>query len=93
MKIIVKCGSDECRTEFRADISDPEWICPNCDRVIENKNYPFLSAQLMEALTKPDEANWRALHDDLLERAIKKVKEQEEEMAKLEERIKELENK
>ncbi|UCH90098.1 MAG: hypothetical protein JSV49_05505 [Thermoplasmata archaeon] len=93
MQIIVKCGSDECRSEFRADIKERDWICPNCDRVIPNKNYPFLTAQLMEAKTKPDEANWKALHEDLLQRATELVKEREDEIAELKERIEKLEKK
>ena len=93
MKIIVKCGSDECREEFKADIKEPIWICPHCDREIKNKNYPFLTVPLMEALSKPDEANWRSLHDDLLQRAIEKVKELEKEIVELNRRIEELESK
>jgi hypothetical protein len=91
MEIIVKCGSDECRGEFRAEIKEKEWICPHCDRVIDNKNYPFLSAKLMEALTNPKQADWKELHDELLTKAIEMVKEREDIIAELEKRIEELE--
>ena len=91
MQIIVKCGSEECRKEFRAEVEEPEWVCPHCERVIENKNYPFLTAKLMEARSNPDNVDWKELHEDLLADAIALVKEKEEEIKKLEKKIEDLE--
>jgi len=92
MQIIIKCGSDECRKEFRADIKVPEWICPHCERVIPNKNYPFLTAKLMEARSNPDNVDWKKMHEDLLADAIEKIKDKEEEINKLKKKIENLES-
>jgi hypothetical protein len=87
MQIIVKCGNDDCRSEFKANVKDPEWICPQCDRVIPNKNYPFLTAKLMQARSKPEDANWERLHDDLLEKAAEIIKEKDAEIEELKKRL------
>jgi len=93
MQIIVKCGSETCRKEFKAKTNEPEWICPNCERVIENKNYPFLTARLMEAKANPDKANWKLLHDELLEKAAEIIREKDREIENLNKKIGDLEKK
>ena len=93
MEIIVKCGSESCRKEFKARTNEPEWVCPNCERIIVNKNYPFLTARLMEAKSNPDKANWKLLHDELLEKAAGIIREKDKEIEILAKKVKNLEKK
>lgn len=66
MKMIIKCGNDECRKEFSANTVDPYWECPDCARRIENRFFPFLNARLMEAKANPDGTNWAKLFKEHL---------------------------
>ncbi|MDP6155717.1 MAG: hypothetical protein QF682_06215 [Candidatus Thermoplasmatota archaeon] len=66
MKMIIKCGNDECRKEFSANTVDPYWECPDCSRKIENRFFPFLNARMMEAKANPDKANWAKLFKEHL---------------------------
>lgn len=59
MRMKVICGDPECREEFFVDSSEPIWKCPRCERTIINRNYPFLSAKLMQARIDGDEADWK----------------------------------
>jgi DNA-directed RNA polymerase subunit RPC12/RpoP len=73
MQIIIKCGGEGCGREFKGETEERNWLCPYCDHEIENKNYPFLCARLMEAKRVPDETDWRDLYDFLLEKARMKM--------------------
>jgi len=66
MRIIIICGDPECGEEYPTDTKDRMWECPHCGRQRENQFYPFLNAQLMNARIHPDEADWKAHHDELL---------------------------
>jgi len=67
MRIIVKCGEDECRTEFNVETTDPEWECPSCGHVIINRQYPFLTAKVMQARVEGDSSDWKRNFKDLLD--------------------------
>jgi len=73
MQIFIKCGGDGCGREFKADTEQGLWLCPHCDHEIKNKNYPFLSARLMEAKRLPEEADWKDLLDLVLRNARVKM--------------------
>jgi len=67
VKMMVKCGDDNCRYEFSADTDSPEWVCPRCERVIKNPHFPFLTARIMHSRYKPEEVDWEYLFEKLLE--------------------------
>ena len=69
MRMKVKCGDLDCREEFFVDSKDPVWECPSCSREIINKNYPFLTAKLMQAKIEGDMADWKNRFTELLEEA------------------------
>jgi hypothetical protein len=71
--MFIKCGSPECGEEYPSETTDRLWECPHCGRELENRFYPFLTAQLMNARIYADEADWKEHHDSLLERAQSKV--------------------
>lgn len=73
MLMIIKCGDSECREEFKTGSEEPSWECPACGRVILNKNYPFLTAKLMQARIDGGENDWKATFQDLLEKARMEV--------------------
>ncbi len=73
MRIIIICGDPECGEEYPTETIDRLWECPHCGRERENKYYPFLTAQLMNARIHADEADWKGHHDAMLERALSKV--------------------
>ena len=60
--MLIVCGNEECRKEFVGNTVDPYWKCPACDREIENKHFPFLTAKLMEAKASPGKAAWESLY-------------------------------
>jgi len=66
LNIRVICGDDDCRKEFSADTEEPEWVCPECDRVIKNPHFPFLTARVMHSRFRPDQVDWEELLDRLL---------------------------
>jgi len=69
MRMMVRCGNEECENVFYADSKDPVWECGNCGREIVNRNYPFLTAKLMQGKIDGDNADWRSLFMELVERA------------------------
>ncbi len=73
MLIIIKCGDPECREEFKKGSEEPAWECPACGRTILNRNYPFLTAKLMQAGIDGDENDWKVTFQDLLEKARMEV--------------------
>jgi len=73
MRIIIICGNEECKQEYNADSEDRHWTCPHCGREKENPYYPFLTVRLMHAKSEPDEADWKGLHDALLEKARRRL--------------------
>jgi len=73
MQMIVKCGDDECREEFKVASEEPAWECPACGRVIQNKNYPFLTAKLMQARIDGDQNDWKKTFEELLEKTRTEV--------------------
>ena len=75
MQFIIKCGGDNCGREFKAETEDRMWQCPFCDHEIPNRDYPFLSARLMEAKRVPEETDWHDLLDLILRKARVKMME------------------
>ncbi len=73
MRIIIICGDPVCGEEYPAETSDRLWECPHCGRERENRYYPFLNAQLMNARIHADVADWKEHHDSLLETAHRKA--------------------
>ena len=71
--MIVKCGNPDCREEFKVSSKDPEWECPACSRAIVNRNYPFLTAKLMQAKIDGDLADWKGLFADLIDSARSEI--------------------
>jgi hypothetical protein len=69
MRMMVRCGNEECENVFYVESKDPVWECTNCGREILNRNYPFLTAKLMQGKIDGDKADWRALFLELVERA------------------------
>ena len=67
MRIRVICGDEACRNEFSAETEEAQWVCPECEREITNPHFPFLTARIMQASFKPDEADWEMLFQRLLE--------------------------
>ncbi len=75
MRMKVICGDLECREEFFVDSKDAVWECPSCSREIANKNYPFLTAKLIQAKIEGDSADWKVRLSDLIEEARKEISE------------------
>ena len=73
MRMKVKCGNEDCRTEFFVDSAEPVWTCTECGREITNRNYPFLTAKLMQARIDGPKADWKAAYQNLLEMARKEI--------------------
>ncbi|MFO8050721.1 MAG: hypothetical protein R6V01_03375 [Thermoplasmatota archaeon] len=73
MRMKVKCGDPDCREEFYVDSLSPVWECPNCSREIINRNYPFLTAQLMQAKIDREQTNWKAMYKKLIGSARKHI--------------------
>jgi len=74
MEIIIKCGGDDCAKEFKASTDKRTWTCPNCEHVVVNPNYPFLSARLMAAKSRePGDTDWQELLDFILRTARAKM--------------------
>ena len=69
MRMMVRCGDQDCKMEFYVDSKDPVWECPNCERVITNRNYPFLTAKLMQAKIDGDATDWKGMFLDLIKTA------------------------
>jgi hypothetical protein len=90
MRIIIVCGNPECDEEYNADSNDSLFKCPHCGREKENPYYPFLTAKLMQAKSMPAEADWKALHDELLEKAKRTAFDLRERASFLEEDIRKL---
>lgn len=75
MRMKVICGDEDCREEFFVESKEHIWVCPNCAREIENRNYPFLTAKLMQAKIDGDNADWRTRFEEIIEEASKLVEE------------------
>ena len=69
MRMLVRCGDQDCKNEFYVDSQDPVWECINCGREIINQNYPFLTAKLMQAKIDGDRADWRGMFIELVKTA------------------------
>jgi hypothetical protein len=69
MRMMVRCGDQDCKNEFYVESKDPVWECPNCAREIINKNYPFLTARLMQAKIDGDMTDWKVMFLELLKTA------------------------
>jgi hypothetical protein len=67
--MMVRCGDQECNNEFYVESKEPVWECPNCGREITNRNYPFLTAKLMQAKIDGDRADWKMMYLDLVKTA------------------------
>jgi hypothetical protein len=90
MRIIIVCGNPECGQEYNSESTDRLFKCPHCGREKENPYYPFLTAKLMHAKSMPAEADWKALHDELLEKARRMAFDLGERASFLEEDIRKL---
>jgi len=66
MKMLIKCGNEECRAEFAGDTTEPFWKCSACDREIENRHFPFLNAKLIDSKVRPEKAEWKNLFHEHL---------------------------
>ena len=75
MRMKVICGDTDCREEFFVDSKDAVWECPNCERELINRNYPFLSAKLMQAKIDGDEADWKNRFGEIIEEAKNAIEE------------------
>ncbi len=75
MRMKVICGDPDCREEFFVDSKDSVWVCTNCTREIENKNYPFLTAKLMQARIEGDSADWKKRLEEMIGEARKEISE------------------
>ena len=75
MRMKVVCGDLECREEFFVESKETVWECPSCSREIVNKNYPFLTAKLMQAKIEGDSADWKIRFTELIEEAKKEISE------------------
>ena len=73
MRMKVICGDPDCREEFFVESKDRVWICPNCTREIENRNYPFLTAKLMQARIDRESADWKVRLEELIGEARKEI--------------------
>jgi len=71
MKVV--CGDPDCREEFFVESKDPVWICTSCEREIVNRNYPFLTAKLMQAKIDGDNADWKKQLSELLSSAKEEI--------------------
>ena len=69
MRMMVRCGDEECKTEFYVDSKDPVWECTSCGRQITNRNYPFLTARLMQAKIDGGSADWKLMFAELVKTA------------------------
>ncbi|MGA1820580.1 MAG: hypothetical protein ACMUHU_06190 [Thermoplasmatota archaeon] len=69
MRMMVRCGDEECKTEFYVDSMDAVWECTNCGRQITNRNYPFLTARLMQAKIDGSSADWKLMFAELVKAA------------------------
>lgn len=73
MRMKVKCGNEDCRTEFFVESSEPLWTCTECGREITNRNYPFLTARLMQARIDGPRADWKGAFQYLIGLARKEI--------------------
>jgi hypothetical protein len=84
MQIIIVCGNDDCRQEYKVDTNDRYWECPHCGRKRESDHYPFLTAKLMQARIDGDAGDWETIHNESVETAAVKVQENDLTIARLE---------
>ena len=77
MRMMVRCGNEECENVFYVDSKDPLWECPECGREIVNSNYPFLTAKLMQAKIDGDSADWKTMFVELVEQAETEISSRE----------------
>jgi hypothetical protein len=84
MQIIIICGNDDCRQEYKVDTNDRVWECPHCGRKRESDHYPFLTAKLMQARIDGDMADWETIHNEAVEKADVKVQENDLRIDRLE---------
>ena len=75
MRMKVICGDEECREEFFVDSKEHIWTCPGCNREIENRNYPFLTAKLMQAKIDGSQADWKTRYEEIIEEAAAHINE------------------
>ncbi len=74
VELVIICAG--CANEYMVDTDSPQWECPSCERILENKNYPFLSARLMEAKRLDvKDSDWNALYHDIRNKALDKLME------------------
>jgi hypothetical protein len=84
MRIIIVCGNDNCRQEYKVETTDRFWECPHCGRKRESDNYPFLTAKFMQARIDGDNGDWETILNEALQKADTKVQENDLRIARLE---------
>ena len=84
MRIIIVCGNDDCRQEYKVDTTDRFWECSHCGRKRESDNYPFLTAKFMQARIDGDNGDWETILTEAIQKADTKVQENDQRIARLE---------
>ncbi len=69
MRMMVKCGNEDCKSEFYVESKDPVWVCQECEREIINRFYPFLTAKLMQAKIDVGSTDWKEIFLELIKTA------------------------
>jgi hypothetical protein len=84
MRIIIVCGNDNCRQEYKVETTDRFWECPHCGRKRESENYPFLTAKFMQARIDGDNGDWETILNEAIQKADTKVQENDLRIGRLE---------
>jgi len=84
MRIIIICGNEDCRQEYKVETTDRFWECPHCGRKRESENYPFLTAKFMQARIDGDSGDWETILTEALQKADTKVQENDLRIERLE---------
>jgi len=84
MRIIIICGNDDCRQEYKVETTDRFWECSHCGRKRESDHYPFLTAKFMQARIDGDNGDWETILNEAVQRSDTKVQENDLRIARLE---------
>src|SRR5512137_1787412 len=84
MRIIIICGNEDCRQEYKVETTDRFWECPHCGRKRESDHYPFLTAKFMQARIDGDNGDWETILNEAVQKADTKVQENDLRIDKLE---------
>jgi|GEM_PF-1164082 len=84
MRIIIICGNEDCRQEYKVETTDRFWECSHCGRKRESENYPFLTAKFMQARIDGDNGDWETILNEAVQKADTKVQENDLRIERLE---------